>query len=694
MHRDIGAAVGPGNGGALAVLELLAQDAPQARFDALLDEARASGADGVRLDGLTRALKLARAVRTARDADSGTSGTSGPGTAGTGTGTGTTGTGTPTTPTTDVGPARAAAHTALADTAHDLTSAYDLDALLRVVLRRAGRLLGLDVAWIALDRPDGTAYVRASEGGTTVLSAGLDLGARTGLGGMAQARRAPVWTADYPADGAVPRGPAVDGAVRAEGLRAVVAVPLRAAGDSTLGALCGAVRTVRRFTPDETGLLLSLADLAAVAVERAGQLERVRAEAGELERFGSRTNTALTRVRYLWECHARLAGLVLDGAGLPTVARATADALDGVLQVRDPGGRPLVSTGPLPAGLDEEAVARAALVVHTDRRPVELPGDVWLAPVLAGAEDLGVLVLHASAPLTAEDVRLLQMAAQTVAALVLIQRGTAAAEGPVHEELLQDLLDRSGRADRSERSDRHLLERTRRLGVELEEPHVVVVARPEGGELGKAVAWASSYAYRMNGLKGVRRGCIVLVLPGSDASAAARRVSAELSPMLGHPVSTGAAGPSAGAGEVARVYAEAVRCLDALTALDGAGGTASLSELGFLGLLLSTDHDVDAFIEATVGPVLAYDAVRVTELTRTLEAYFDSGGSPTHAAEVLHVHANTVSRRLDRIAELLGPLWQKPDRALEIQMALRLRKARGVLHDRRTEADRQRSGTA
>lgn len=680
MDRDIGAGGGPDGGGALAVLELLAQDAPQARFDALLDEARRAGADEGELAGLTRALELARSVRTGSDTGPSDGGATGAGA------------GRRREPVRqrELSRRREAAHTALADTAHDLTTPYDLDALLRVVIRRAGRLLGLDAVWVCLDRPDGTAYVRTSEGGTTVLSAGLDLGARTGLGGMAQDRRAPVWTADYPADEAVPRGPAVDEAVRAEGLRAVVAVPLRA-GDSTLGALYGAARTVRRFTPDETGLLLSLADLAAVAVERAGRLERARAEVGELERFGSRTNTALTRVRYLWECHARLAGLVLDGAGLSTVARATADALDGVLQVRDPGGRPLISTGQLPAGLDEEAVAKAALVVHTDRRPVELPGDVWLAPVLAGAEDLGVLVLHASAPLTAEDVRLLQMAAQTVAALVLIQRGTAAAEGPVHEELLQDLLDRPGRSDRP---DRHLLERTRRLGVELEQPHVVVVARPEGGELGRAVAWASSYAYRMNGLKGVRRGCIVLVLPGSDASAAARQVSAELSPMLGHPVSTGAAGPSAGAGEVARVYAEAVRCLDALTALDGAGGTASLSELGFLGLLLSTDHDVDAFIESTVGPVLAYDANRFTELTRTLDAYFDSGGSPTHAAEVLHVHANTVSRRLDRIAELLGPLWQKPDRALEIQMALRLRKARGVLHDRRTEADRQRAGTA
>ncbi|MFD6873559.1 MULTISPECIES: helix-turn-helix domain-containing protein [unclassified Streptomyces] len=637
-----------GTPGAMAVLELLAADAPQSRYDALLEDARCADAGEEHLARLARAVELARSVR----ADARRS------------------------------KQREAALTALVDTAHDLTSPYDIDGLLRLITRRARRLLGFDMAWLSLSRPDGSAYVRTSEGETTALNVGLELGTGKGLGSIAQERRSPVWTADYLADPAIAHAPGIDAVVEAEGLRAIIAVPLRR-GSSTLGALYGSDRAVRQFTPDEIGMLLSLADLAAVAIEKARLLEQTRDEVTELEAFGSRTNTALTRVRHLWECHARLAGLVLDGAGLATLARATADALDGVLQVRDPGGRPLTATGELPH-LDEESVTKGALQAQMDRRPVRLPGELWLAPVLAGAEDLGVLLLSASAPLAEEDVRLLQLAAQSVASLMLIQRGTAAAEGPVHDELLADLLERPHSVDL------HLLERTRRLGIDLDRPHVVVVARPEGGELGKAVAWASSYAYRMGGLKGVRRGCIVLVLPGGDASAAAHRASGELSPLLGHAVSTGAAGPTGGPGEVARVYAEAVRCLDALTALDGAGGTASLRELGFLGLLLSADHDVESFIASTIGPVLEYDSDRMTGLTRTLDAYFASGGSPTHAAEALHVHPNTVSRRLERIAELLGTDWQKPGRALEIQMALRLRKARTVLHDRRTAGARPR----
>ena len=58
----------------------------------------------------------------------------------------------------------------------------------------------------------------------------------------------------------------------------------------------------------------------------------------------------------------------------------------------------------------------------------------------------------------------------------------------------------------------------------------------------------------------------------------------------------------------------------------------------------------------------------------TLVAYFAAGASPRHAAHELHVHVNTVAQRLGRVAALLGDDWQHPDRALEIQLALRLRR--------------------
>jgi sugar diacid utilization regulator len=61
---------------------------------------------------------------------------------------------------------------------------------------------------------------------------------------------------------------------------------------------------------------------------------------------------------------------------------------------------------------------------------------------------------------------------------------------------------------------------------------------------------------------------------------------------------------------------------------------------------------------------------------RPLEAYFAAGSSPSRAAGTLHVHVNTVAQRLERIGSLLGAGWQPTDRALELQLALRLRKLR------------------
>lgn len=56
----------------------------------------------------------------------------------------------------------------------------------------------------------------------------------------------------------------------------------------------------------------------------------------------------------------------------------------------------------------------------------------------------------------------------------------------------------------------------------------------------------------------------------------------------------------------------------------------------------------------------------------TLSAYFACNGSLTRAKDRLHVHVNTVSQRLERLSSLLGDDWQQPERALELQLALRL----------------------
>lgn len=588
---------------------------------------------------------------------------------------------------------------ALVDTAHDLTLSYDLDDLLKVITRRARQLLDFDMAYISVRERDGTlSRIATADGETTALSVGLEVPGDSGVGAAAQANAAPFWTSDYLADERIRHSPTLDQVVREEGLRALVAAPLRH-GDSVLGALYGADRRVRHFTPQEVGLMRSLADLAAVAIQKARLFQETRAEVAELELDSSRARTTLSEFQHAADIHSSLINLVLSGCDMQRLAEDAAQALQGGVLLRSPDGQLLAqSHGADPARLDEDMVAKGALDAHTGRCSVPLDCGSWVAPAVAGDEDLGSLVLQPREPLgrvrnvapAPDRIRLLlPLVAQATALQLLMQRSTAMAEGPVRDELFDDLL------AEPQRSAHQLAERARRLGIDLHEPHLVVVARPEGGAHGRAAVWASSYALRRSGLRGVRGDRLVLLLPGTDAGAAAAAVAEEAAALLGHPVTVGGAGPVTESSAVPAAYREATNCLQTLVSLGGTGGSAAAGDLGFLGVLLSGDYDVTRFVDDVIGPVLDYDRQRLTELIRTLEAYFAADSSPTYAAEALHVHPNTVSRRLERITELLGSDWQKPAKALEVQLALRLHRTRGVLLARsRGGAGADRGGQA
>jgi len=169
----------------------------------------------------------------------------------------------------------------------------------------------------------------------------------------------------------------------------------------------------------------------------------------------------------------------------------------------------------------------------------------------------------------------------------------------------------------------------------------------------------------------------VLMLPGDDPGAVARRIRRELKSHVNADVTIGAGGPAYGPEQIADAYRTAQRCADALVALGMEGTSAGPADLGFVGLLMGGGEDsIDGFVTAAIGAVAEYDRRRGTALVQTLESYFAAGGSPARAAELLHVHVNTVTQRLERLATLLGEEWQRPDRALEIQLALRLHRLR------------------
>jgi sugar diacid utilization regulator len=630
----------------LAVLELLAREASPDEFDTVVSAARQQGVEGTRMEALERAKRLCLMVHTQLDRHQ----------------------------------QRGAALTALVDTARELATPHDLDTLLNVTTRRARLLLRADMAYISLpdEERGGEVCVRAADGHTSTLSVGLRLPATGGVGSVVLSDPAPFWTPDYLADQRFPHSERIDEVVSTEGLHAIMAVPL-SCGTTTFGVLYVAERSVRHFKVDEISLLSSLASLAGVMIDKAQRLRRASAEANELHRRAAAAEAEMASLAEFCDTHHQLIDLVLRGGDLLALAEVAGRRLDGAVRLCTSDGRILAATGDMPDG--DDAMLQATMDAHAAREPVFLDAGMWAAPIFAGNEHLGTVLLYPNDVLTDRDKQLLRLVTQAAAVLVLLDSKAAIAEDSVRSELLDDLL------ANPPRPMQQLKKRARRLGVDLDSKHIVVLARTEGTMRGKGSVWASSYAHRMGGLNTIKNSCIALLLPGTDPGAAARAVSDKLSPLLGQPVTVSGAGPVSDPGSVRHGFLEASRCLDAMTLIGATGRAASVSELGFVGVLLSDSPDVEGFIEAAIGPVLGYDRQRSTVLTQTLSTYFETGCSPTYSAEKLHVHPNTVARRLERVGELLGSGWQRPERSLEIQLALRLFRLRHLIGGSRHPAE-------
>jgi hypothetical protein len=554
---------------------------------------------------------------------------------------------------------------ALFDTAGDLAALRSVDSVLTAIVRRARQLLGTDASYLTLhDRARGDTYMRVTEGSVSARFQALRLPMGAGLGGLVAQTAAPYASASYFTDARFRHTDEINDGVLDEGLVAILGVPL-IRGSQVIGVLFAADRSERTFDRSEVALLGSLAAHAAIALDNARLLEETRAALDELSATTRELRAYTASVERAAGAHDRFIDVVLRGGGVEDVAAAVTESLGGRITVLDEEGRvtPADPSDDDP-GLPPDPAGALTLARSTGRTVGD--GSWWTAAVTVGSELMGGLVLHRDEDLSDADQRILERAALVTALLLLIRRTAVEAGSRVRGELLEELLTSPGRDPDG------LRERARRLGADLDRPQAVVTARVEERFRSRALAAATHLAAVRGGLAGAHGGAVVVCLPDLDAGAAAATVCRELTGAGAGTVTAGGAGPVTGPGAVAAAQAEAARCAATLVALGREGSSAGAVELGFFGLLVGEGRDVRSFVAATLTPVLEYDARRGTDLVATLRAYFDAGGSPARAAERLRVHVNTVTQRLDRVGRLLGKDWSAPDRALEVQLALRL----------------------
>ncbi|MEV5829368.1 GAF domain-containing protein [Spirillospora sp. NPDC052242] len=561
---------------------------------------------------------------------------------------------------------------ALYDLALRLSGVHDLDALLQDVVAQARRLLDVDIAYLALLGDDGALTIEVTDGSLGPRLRGVRLAPRVGVAGRVVERGEPVRSADYLADRDLLHSDAVDRVAREEGLRTIVGVPLRLRG-RVIGVLMIAQRSVREFAGREMTFLTSLASFAAVAIDNARLITEHRRAAAELTAANDELRRHVDGAERAARMHGRMLGIALRGGGAEEVVLAVSAEFPGTVLLVDDRDRPRVaaSGGAVrpaapPAG---ESPAAAFAAERRTRRA----GRTVTVPVASAHSYFGALQVTPDVPLHDQDVRVLERAAMTLALVLVAEQAVGEAERRTAADLVERLV--AGRIG----DEAAFARRARPLGLDLRAAHRVLAV--ETADDARVLARLGELVREHGGIAARLRGRLVAFVradgtdDADDAEGAGDAGDGVLRAFAATIDGTcGLGGPAAGAADLAAAHADASACVTVLKSLAREGACAAPSDLGPYRYLLSASGraDADRFVRATVGPLLDHDERRGGDLARTADAFLSGGRHHTGTAAALHIHANTLYQRLDRITALLGDGWRQGDRALDVQLALRL----------------------
>jgi purine catabolism regulator len=388
------------------------------------------------------------------------------------------------------------------------------------------------------------------------------------------------------------------------------------------------------------------------------------------------------------DLHRQLSELALAGRGLPALL-ARLHELTGVPVVleRDSGldyvgsGRLAESAAALIAqerpALEEwlREVPLSAFDPPVALRPLAQGQARLIAPILVQGSIVGFLSLLGSDGELGEMHRLAVGRAAHACAIELVRaRAARDARDEVEEELLDVLT--AGRPGTHQAAR----ERAKRKGFDVDANYLVIAAEPVEPGLAPRIraAWERQLGtMRLTALVRERgEATLALVsLAGRRAPDArsvvdhlhrAARISANT------PVAIGYGGVRSGASEVAAGAREAEQALTMGRRLFGPDSATAFNDLGLYRLLYALQPlpEMRAFRDDALARLRAKDRAGV--LLQTLGAYLSTNGSPTDAADRLHLHRNTVLYRLGRIEDLLGVDLRNAEVRLSLHLALKI----------------------
>ncbi|MGA0612799.1 helix-turn-helix domain-containing protein [Caldimonas sp. KR1-144] len=572
---------------------------------------------------------------------------------------------------------------AVIESAQDLTSRLERNELLSVIVARARNLLGSDLAWLSTHDPDsGEFRVLVADGAVSHRVAKMVTRRDAGVAGVVMSTKLPFTTPDYLHDTRFAHDGALDDTFRDEGIDALAGVPLIWEGE-VVGLLFVADRYNRTHLAPSIAILCTLATYCAVALRNARDFERVNAALARADQARADLEHTLRGIQAAAEAHEQLTTLLARGAPLASLCQSIARWFGGSMLVLDEAGH-VVSQGHAhkdpdscaaryePNGVHAMDVSRALRSSRQVGRSVVAfteSGEACRVMAVIGGDDiLGATLLFHRSDLDDLAVRTFERGSSVVGIVLLSQERAEAAKHRSESALLRSLV--AQRQDEpavmANHAERHGLLLTQPLSLmlmRLDEPSASYGARA----LRIAVPSAGMLVDDIDGLVVVLCSTTKALDLKQSVSTWARRElgAARFRGVMSRPVSSSA--------EIPALYATLRRAVGVLDRIGIQGHIVDQNELALYSTLFET-HDRSSladYLDSIIGPVLAHDRKRSTELANTLLSYLDCNRNSKTTAQKLGIHVNTVRQRLATIEELLGH-WGRAGRALEIHVALRL----------------------
>ena len=436
-----------------------------------------------------------------------------------------------------------------------------------------------------------------------------------------------------------------------ERFQSLLAVPIVGRDGEAIGAITAHTEAPREFSDAEVDFVVTSASLVAGAIENARLYEETRLRVAELEQL-TELAEAIARADGLDEL---LQGVVADARPLLAARACHVYLLDAATEELDRRASDPES------GNARQTLGLAELGPELARggRSTRLA-----VPLVASGELIGLLVAEGSARVELGRA----IASQVAVGIKKVQVIEQLTEKNLIKDFFEELAGGRPRGD--------LEGRAARLGCNLDQPHVVLVAEPWSDPLERALRAASSgslFDHREDSL----RALVSLTTATSDTFLERlRRVHGDLV----EPVAIGVSSVCQGEAAFAAGFAEAQQALVGTAVLSGKQAVLAYDELGAYKYLLRVAVDGgirDATVDA-VETLAEYDAQRGAQLLATLEEFLRRHGSISATSEALYVHPNTLRQRLRRIAELSG-LDLRRDDWLAIEIAVKMVKLEQAL---------------